>query len=109
MKATAAKIKLSVNVENMKVPVTNNDISQAMNTGGKLLDARLTRTNCLIFKAMLPVAKLISDIGENKNHPTDHCLTNLNDSLGLLPAAFNYLIHVRKEVARIHVHDYTLA
>lgn len=109
VKATAAKIKLPANVENMKVPVTNKDISQAMTTGGKLLDARLTRTNCLVSKAMVPVAKLISDIGENRHHPPDHYLANLNDCLRLLAAAFNYLNHIRKEVARIHVHDSALA
>ena len=109
VKATSAKIKLSINVENMKMTVTNNDISQDMNTGGKFLDALLTRTNCLISKAIVPVAKLISDIGEKKNHPTDHYLASLNDSLRLLAAAFNYLNHIRKEVARIHVNDSVLA
>lgn len=57
VKATYAKITLPVNVENLKLPVTNNDLSQAKNTGGKFLDARLTTTNCLISKAIVPVAK----------------------------------------------------
>ena len=108
VKATSAKIKLPINVDNLKVPVTNSDITQAMNAGGKFLDARLTRTNCLISKAIVPVANLISDLGERKNRPTDFYLASLNDSLRLLAAAFNYLNHIRKEVARIHVNDSAL-
>ena len=109
VKATAAKIKLPSNVGNLKVPVTNNDITIAMSTGGKFLDARLTRTNCFISKAIVPMAKIVSDIGEKKNLPSEVCLSSLNDSLRLLAAAFNYNNHIRKEVARVHVNDSALA
>ena len=105
MKATSAKVKLPNNVKNFKLPVTNNDITKAMTTGGKLLDARLARTNGILSKAIMPIARFLSDFGEKKSHPTEYYLTGLNSSLRLLTATFNYLNQIRKEVARIHVND----
>lgn len=109
VKATAAKILLPSNVGNLKVPVTNNDITMALSAGETFLDARLTRANCIISKAMVPLAKIVSDIGEKKNLRSEVYFSSLNDSLRLLAAAFNYINHIRKEVARIHVNDSALA
>lgn len=109
VKATAAKVKFPNNVDNLIVPVTNDDIIKAMTTGGKLQDARLARTNGILSKAIVPLARLLSDIGEKKCLSMDHYMTGLNASLRLVTAAFNYLNHLRKEVARIHIQDSALA
>lgn len=109
VKATAAKIKLPDNIGNFKVPVTNKDITQAMTTSGKLLDARLTRTNGILSKAIVLIARLLSDVGEERSHPVEYYLSDLNSSLRLLTAAFNYLNQIKKIVARIHVNDTALA
>ncbi|MPD01014.1 hypothetical protein E2C01_096524 [Portunus trituberculatus] len=51
-----------------------------MSVGGRLVDARLFYANGLFCKALVPVVQCISDI-------------------------VNYLNHLRKEVARLYVHD----
>ena len=105
---TCSKIKLPSNVPNLTVPVTNPAISKALSVGGKLIDARLSHTNSLLSKALVPVAVCISDIGEKKGKPVSSYLDGLNNSLRLLTSAVNYLNHLRKEVARIHVGDSAL-
>ena len=109
VKTAAARIKLPANVPHLKVPTTNSDVTKAMNSGGKLLDARLTRTNGLVSRAMVPLAQILSDFGEKNGKPVEDYLGGLNDSLRLLAAAFNYLNQLRKEVARISVSDSALA
>ena len=109
VKLTCSKIKLPSNVPNMTVPTTNPAISKAMSVGGKLIDARLSHTNTLLTKTLVPVAQCISDIGERKGKLVNHYLEGLNNSLRLLTSAVNYVNHLRKEVARIHVHDSALA
>ena len=89
--------------------MTNGDITKAMTSGGKLLDARLARTNGILSKAIVPLARLMSDFGEKNNLSMEHYTPGLNSSLRLLPAAFNYVNHIHKEVARIHMHDSALA
>ena len=91
------------------MPVTNGDITKAMTSGGKLLDARLARTNGILSKAIVPLARLMSDFGEKKSLSMEHYTPGLNSSLRLLTAAFNYVNHIHKEVARIHMHDSALA
>ena len=108
VKETAAKYKLPANVANIKVPVTNSDVIKAMNANGKFLDARLTRTNGLLSRAMVPLARIVSDVGERKVKPMAHYVPGINDSLRLLAAGFNYLNHLRKEVVRISVNDTAL-
>ena len=106
---TCAKIKLPSNVPNLSVPATNPAISKALSVGGKLIDARLSQANSLLCKALVPVAVCISDIGERKDKPVRSYLDVLNNCLRLLTSAVNYLNHLRKEVARIHVGDSALA
>lgn len=103
---TCSKIKLPRNVPNMTVPVTNPAISKALSVGGKLIDARLSHTNSLLSKALVPVAVCISDIGEKNGKSVSCYLDGLNNSLRLLTSAFNYLNNLPKEVARIHVDDF---
>ena len=67
-------------MENFKVSVTKNDITKAMTTSDKLLDARLVRTNGILSKAIVPIARLLSEFGEKKSHPTEYYLTGLNSS-----------------------------
>lgn len=50
VKATAAKLNLPSNVGNLKVPLTNNNITIAMSAGGKLLDARLNSYKLYFFQ-----------------------------------------------------------
>lgn len=109
VKATAAKVKLPVNVGNFTVPVTNADVAKALSFGGRLLDARVFRTTCLLSKAIVPLARLLSDFGDKKNLSLDQHLMGLNSSLRLLTAAFNYMTHIRKEIVRFHVQDSALA
>ncbi|KAK4316176.1 hypothetical protein Pmani_012685 [Petrolisthes manimaculis] len=80
-----------------------------MSVGGNLIDARLFHTNGLISKALIPVAECISDIGEKKGKTINCFLEGLNNSLRLLTSVVNYINHLWKEVARIHVHDRGLA
>lgn len=63
------------------MPVTNTGVTKAMTTGGKLLDARLARTNGIFSKAFVPIAKLLSDVGEKKCRPTEYFLPDLNSNL----------------------------
>lgn len=109
VKATAAKVKLPVNVGNFTVPVTNADVAKALSVGGKLLDARMFRTTCLLSKAIVPLARLLSDFGDKKNPSLEQHVMGLNSSLRLLTAAFNYMTHIRKEIVRLHVQDSALA
>lgn len=71
VKVTAAKIKIPNNVDNFKAPVSNSDITKAMTTSGKILDARLARTNGILSKVIVPIARLLSDFGEKKSHATE--------------------------------------
>lgn len=109
VKATCEKIKLPSNVPNFKVPVTNSDVSKAMNVGGKLVDTRLSLTNGLLSKALVPIAYCVSDIGKKKGKNINFYLDGLNNSLRLLTSAVNYINQLRKEVARIHVRDTAMA
>ncbi|KAK4326074.1 hypothetical protein Pmani_003371 [Petrolisthes manimaculis] len=105
VKMTSSKINLPSIVPNLTVPTTNTTITKAMSVGGKLIDARLFHTNGLISKALIPVAECISDIGEKKGKTINCFLEGLNNSLRLLTSVVNYINHLWKEVARIHVHD----
>lgn len=108
VKAACSRLLVPSNVPNMKVPETNPAISRALSVGGKLLDARLAHTNALLLKALVPIIRCISDIGEKTGKSISSYLGGFNDSLRLVVSAFNYLNHLRKEVARIHVHDTAL-
>lgn len=109
VKLTCDKIKLPGNVPNLKVPATNPAITKAMSVGGKLVDTRLSLTNKLLTKALVPIASCISDIGDKKGKPVYFYLDGLNNSLRLLTSAVNYINQLRKEVARTHVNDSALA
>lgn len=95
----------------MKVPETNPAIVKAMSVGGKLVDARLTYANGLLLKASVPIVRYLVTWGKrNVTVFTLHSyLDGLSGSLRLLLSAFNYLNHLRKEVARLHVNDTALA
>ena len=108
VKATCTRLLVPSNVPNMTVPETNPVISKALSVGGKVLDARLAHTNGLLLKALVPILRCLSDIGENAGKPISTYLSGFNDSLRLLVSAFNYLNHLRTEVARIHVSDSAL-
>lgn len=108
VRLTCEKIRLPSNVPNLTVPSTNTALTKAMSIGGKLIDARLTHTNGLLSKAVVPIAQCINDIGEKKGNSIGNYLPGLNNSLRLLTSAVNYLNQLRKEVARIHVHDSAL-
>ena len=64
VKTACSRIKIPSNVPNMTVPVTNAAITKAMSVGGKLLDTRLCHTNGVLIKALVPIARCISDIGD---------------------------------------------
>ena len=50
------KLKLPSNVPNLAVPVKNAAITKAMSVNGRLVDTKLFQTNCLLTKALVPVA-----------------------------------------------------
>ena len=108
IKHTCAKIRLPSNVPNLCVPSTNTAITKALSTGGKILDTRLFHTTGLLNKALVPIAQFVSDIGEKAGKPPGHYLEGFNNSIRLLVSAVNFLNHMRKEVARLHVHDSAL-
>lgn len=108
IKLTCSKIQLPRNVPNLCVPSTNSAITKALSTGGKLLDNRLFQTNGLLSKALVLLAQCVSDIGERAGKPLSHYLEGFNNSIRLLVSAINFLNHMRKEVARLHVHDSAL-
>ncbi|MPC30784.1 hypothetical protein E2C01_024053 [Portunus trituberculatus] len=58
VKLTCAKIKLPSNVPNLTMPVTNATITEAMSVNGRLVDAKLFQTNCLLTKAIVPIADI---------------------------------------------------
>ncbi|XP_045101327.1 uncharacterized protein LOC123498229 [Portunus trituberculatus] len=67
VKLTCAKIKLPSNVPNLTMPVTNAAITKAMSVNGCLVDAKLFQTNCLLTKAIVPIAVCVNDIGQKKD------------------------------------------
>ncbi|MPC13776.1 hypothetical protein E2C01_006520 [Portunus trituberculatus] len=79
-----------------------------MSTGGKLLDTCLFHTNSLLTKALVPIARCVSDIGDRKAKSIGCYLEGLNNSIRLLASAVNYINQLRKEVVRLHVHDSAL-
>lgn len=109
VKATCNHLKVPNNIPNMKVPQTNPAVTKVMSVGGKLLDARLTNTNNLPLKALVPSAHYINDIGEKTGKPLNAYLEDFNNSLRLVVSAFNYINQIRKEVIRFHVNDTALA
>uniref|UniRef100_A0A0P4WG63 Reverse transcriptase domain-containing protein n=1 Tax=Scylla olivacea TaxID=85551 RepID=A0A0P4WG63_SCYOL len=91
----------------MTVPVTNAAITKAMSVGGKLLDTRLCHTSGMLVKALVPIARCISNIGQKTGKPITSYLNDLNES-----STFDFcseLNQLRKEVARIHISDSALA
>ncbi|XP_045137191.1 uncharacterized protein LOC123519752 [Portunus trituberculatus] len=105
VKLTCGKIKLPSNVPNLAVPVTNAAITKAMSVNGRLVDTKLFQTNCLLTKALVPIAVCLDDIGKKKDKSLACYLDGLNSCLRLLTSAVNYLNQLRKDVARIHVRD----
>ncbi|MPC43991.1 hypothetical protein E2C01_037650 [Portunus trituberculatus] len=83
-------------------------ITSAKTVGGKLIDMWLFHTNGLVSKALIPLAECISDIREGKGKQVSSYLEGLNNSLRFLASAFNYVNHLQKEVAQIHVNDLAL-
>ncbi|MPC48803.1 hypothetical protein E2C01_042586 [Portunus trituberculatus] len=108
VKATCGKMKIPRNVPNLKLPTTNTAITKAFSLGSKFIDVGLLHTNGLIAKALVPIACCINDIGEKKGQNINCHLDGLNNSLRLLSSTVHYVNHLRKEVARIHVHDSAL-
>ena len=64
VKTVCSKIMIPSNVPNMTVPATNSAILKAMNANGKLLDTRICYTNGVLVKALVPLARCISDVGK---------------------------------------------
>ncbi|MPC48013.1 hypothetical protein E2C01_041777 [Portunus trituberculatus] len=69
VKLMCVKIKLLINVPNLTMPVTNAAITKAMSVNGRLVDAKLFQTNCLLTKAIVPIAVCVNDIGQKKVNP----------------------------------------
>lgn len=109
VKSTCGKIKPPSNVPSLKVPMTNTAITKAMSIGGRLIDTRLSLTNGLITKALIPIAHCTNDIGEKNGRTIQYYLEGLNSTLRLLTSTVKYVIQLRKEVARIHINDSALA
>ena len=105
IKELAATIHCPSNVPNLKVPAVNKDVGQAMSQGTKALDLRLTNTNTLISKAMVPLLTMIKDVGLRQGKPLAEYTDELQNSLRLLLAAFNYLNQARKELVRGNIRD----
>ncbi|MPC16057.1 hypothetical protein E2C01_008869 [Portunus trituberculatus] len=108
VKQTCDRIKLPNNVLNLKVPVTNSAITKAMSIGAKLVDTWLSLTNGLLVKALVPIARCISNIGDRHVQPITCYLEGINNSFRLLVSTVNYINQLRKDVARIHVNDSAL-
>ncbi|MPC74717.1 hypothetical protein E2C01_069091 [Portunus trituberculatus] len=90
---------------NLTMPVTNAAITKTMSVNGNLVDAKLFQTNCLLTKAIVPIAVSVNDIEQKKGKSLLCYLDGLNSSLRLLTSAVNYLNQLRKDVAQIHVRD----
>ena len=95
VKSPCGKFLLPSYVSNLTVPTTTSAFVKVMNIGGKLFVARLCYTNCLLAKALVPVARCFSDIGERSVHPVNHCLDVYNNSLRLLASAVCYINQLR--------------
>ena len=95
VKSPCGKFLLPSYVSNLTVPTTTSAFVKVMNIGGKLFVARLCYTNGLLAKALVPVARCISDIGERSVHPVNHCLDGFNNSLCLLASAVCYINQLR--------------
>ncbi|MPC86768.1 hypothetical protein E2C01_081604 [Portunus trituberculatus] len=79
-----------------------------MSIGGMLVNTRLSLTNGLLVKALVPIAHCTSDIGDRYVQPITCYLEGLNNSFRLLVSAVNYINQLRKEVALTHVNDSAL-
>lgn len=108
LKPLLQAVKIPSNVPNLAVPLTNGDISKAMSNNGKLLDSHLFRTLGMISKAIVPLAQLVADVGEDKAKPTKHYFKSVNASVRILAASVNYLNQTRKEIVRMHVREHAL-
>ena len=105
IKDLAARIQFPSNVPNFKVPAMNKDILHSMNQNTKMMELRLANTNNLLGKAMVPIVRVLKDAGLQQAKPVSEYISDLQDSLRLLLAAFNYQNHARKELVKCNVKD----
>ena len=97
VKTTVAKVKLPINVDNFTVPATNAEVAKTLSHGGRPFDARMSGTTGLLSKAIVPLARLLSDFEDKQNLSVDHYVMGMNSILRLLAAACNYVYDPHSE------------
>ena len=105
VKATVSQFKLPANVPNLTVPSTNVDISAAMSQDGKKIDSNLSQINNLLARAIVPIAGIVNAIGLGSPKDIKAYLSDMNSSIRLVVAAFNYINQTRKLVAKAHIKE----
>lgn len=95
------------NVENMRVPKTNDQVFSVMNKGPKYVDIGIQKAQLMLLKGLGPIITIIDDIGKGKKQPMETYLESCMDSLRLVTAAFSSLSQVRKDVVRNDVKEMT--
>ena len=100
MTKVRAKYNRPGNVANFRVPRTNKAVASDMNKGPQIVDTGMQEAQMNILKGMIPVLKVVDDIGAGLKKDTETYLEALSDSIRLLTAAFNQLSQSRKDVIR---------
>lgn len=93
------------NVPNLTVPKTNVAVWDRLRKGPRVVDAALQKVQAVLAKSMIPVLRVVEDIGAGKVQGATTFLEPLNDTVSLVSASFSYLNQARKEVVRNDLHD----
>ena len=91
-------IKYPANVPQLKVPLTNDEILNALPKGGRALDAKLFKSSGLLAKCLVPLLHFLSDIHDGALRPLPEYATEIFSSVRLIVANLNYLHQTRKDV-----------
>ena len=79
-------IKYPANVPQLKVPLTNDEILNALPKGGRALDAKLFKSSGLLAKCLVPLLRFLTDVHGGALRPLPEYATELFSGVRLIVA-----------------------
>lgn len=75
------------NLPNLTVPKTNAPVWERLRMGSRVVDAALQKVQAVLVKSMIPVLRVVEDIGAGKVEGVNKFIEPLNDTVRLVGAS----------------------
>ena len=109
LKVAAGKYNIPDNIQNLKVPKTNQDVSAVLHKGPRYLDMLLQKAGMYLSKGLIPILTILSDKAADIDKPVIAYKEQLHDALSLMTATITYINQARKDNIRNDINNYQLA